>query len=185
MTNPTPDEEREERRQLITAITLASKESANAGERASNLVTAVQEETAARDRKVAALVDQTEALTEQTNALHQTAKTLKRVIVGLALALAILLCLAGLNFYNTSQTAGVARNAQATNELLLSCLQPNTECSNANEAAAQKLNTDQRQTALVIAFCQRANPAPANSPQQVLACVQGFYPGLVLPPETK
>jgi len=112
-------------------------------------------------------------------------KQTTRVMWLVAVVLALIFSMAIVNFNNVSAarrnaevTANVARNAQATNELLYGCLRPDTECSRSNQDAQRKILDEIKKYELTALYCLRINPG-AEDPRgdEFIACINRLYPG--------
>jgi len=116
---------------------------------------------------------------------------IQRSVIATGAAVAVLIILVVANFSLLSHTRDAAADAKSTNDLLLSCFQPNTHCSNESIKRSAAVLNEVRQTQFVIAVCQRQNPLPPNPTQAQVdgalgrfqRCVQTYYPGFRLPPK--
>lgn len=149
------------------------------GEKLDLQTQAIQSESDARVRK-------TDELSLLVKELETQQKVQKRQNWFLLFGVVCLLIFGGINVYNTTVAQHSAKTVSDTNQLLLSCFDPNSQCGkqNATEQARQ------RQQSYVIASCQRANPVdleqtPAQNEKKLLACINKYYPDLALPPVAK
>jgi hypothetical protein len=124
--------------------------------------------------------------TEEAKVLEQLRtrkiKSIQHLLYVLVPAMILLLIMAVTNFALLSQTRAAANDARRTNELLVSCFQPNTPCSSSSAQRTGDALNQIRQTQFVIAYCQRQNPVGEDPDgKDLVTCVQGFYPGFKLP----
>lgn len=146
-----------------------------------------QEQTTSIQGLAAAVLGEAEARDRKVETLQRLTTIMVRLTGILLIGILLLIGIGAVNLYNTSRTNNVARSVASTNSLLLSCLQPNTPCSNTS-AAAQKAQNDQiRQTVFVLFVCSRLNPSDPNTPDpsgntaRLVACVKTYYPEFKLP----
>lgn len=135
-----------------------------------NLVERVQDETAARDRKV--------------EALERSHRQVRWVIV-LAVILALFLIALGIinavNLNSTrrsqSQVAQIAANADQTNRTLLDCINARGACGQANAAAQRQVLNQVKLYDLTVIYCARTNPISVDADgTKFVACVKSLYP---------
>jgi hypothetical protein len=101
-------------------------------------------------------------------------------------AVVLLVVLAFTNFVLLSRVKDAADSAKNTNDLLVSCFQPGTECSNSSSQKTGEAINQLRQTQFVIAICQRQNPVTEDpNGTKIVSCVQRYYPNFRLPPQVK
>lgn len=113
-------------------------------------------------------------------------RAIQNVLFVLVPSIVLLLIMAVTNFVLLSRVRTIANDSRNTNDLLVSCFQPGTECSNTNAQRTGAALDQLRQTQFVIAICQRQNPV-ADDPDGagVVECVQGYYPNFTLPARVK
>lgn len=162
---------------LILALDNMVTEQGQTRESIDGLSSAVLNEAAARDHKV--------------QELQRATRVTQRLTALMIAGILVLLAIAGLNLVNTTRTNGIAQDAQQTNELLVGCFTPGSECQK-QSAAQQKAQNDQiRQTTFVLFACSRLNPADPDNPDpqgntaKLVKCVQGYYPDFKLPQPVK
>lgn len=158
---------------LINAIEGMGEHTVEQTESIKELSSAVLGEAAARDRKV--------------EELQRSTRISQRLTGVLVAGIVILLGIAGLNLINTTRTNGIAQNAQQTNELLVGCFTPGSDCQKQSFAQQKAQNDQQRQTTFVLFVCSRLNPTDPNNPDptgntaKLVACVKTYYPDFKLP----
>lgn len=111
-------------------------------------------------------------------------KAIQHVLYVLVPGVILLLILAFSNFALLSRVNKAAADAKSTNQLLLGCFQPGTQCSESAKAQAAQRSNEGRQAIYVMLICLRLNPS-AEDPNavDVQKCVQQYYPNFVLPPK--
>ena len=116
--------------------------------------------------------------------LERESKQMKRLLAMVGAAIAILLIVEFFNAYNVSQArkhgqyiANAARDAAATNTLLLGCFQPDSECSKRNAEQQKKILDEIKLYELTALYCLRINTAQEDpNGSEFLACVKRLYP---------
>lgn len=167
-TSPTPDNSK-----LHSALALEELIRANAesNDTMKNLVDHIQAETDARDRKI-------DELARNTRSMH-------RMAIALACAMAILIGIAIINATNlaagrknAARTAAIAQDTRQTNETLLDCLNSRGKCGSYNAAQAALTLDEVKKYELTVIYCARTNPL-TEDPKGVkfIACVERLYPG--------
>lgn len=142
--------------------------------------TAAIAELSANIRRFTAEVQQDELLRARK------IKAIQKVLWVLVPSVLLLVIMAVTNFVLLSRVKDVAEDSSNTNELLVSCFQPNTACSKTNGERTRQALDQIRQTQFVIAICQRQNPITADPEgKKIIACVQQHYPNFTLPPQTR
>lgn len=138
--------------------------------------TAAIGELSANVRKFTTEVENSERLrTQKIRALY-------RLMYVVAPAVLLLLVLAITNFALLSKTRDAAADAKNTNDLLVGCFTPGTQCAELQKAQSDARINQIRQTQFVIAVCQRRNPVDEDpTATGMMACVQDYYPGFALP----
>jgi hypothetical protein len=113
-------------------------------------------------------------------------RAIQNLLYAVIPAIILLIILAFTNFVLLARVKDTAIDAKNTNDLLVSCFQPGTPCSNnSNQRTGEALN-QLRQTQFVIAICQRQNPVTDDpNGNKMVACVQRYYPNFKLPPKVK
>lgn len=113
-------------------------------------------------------------------------RAIEKVLYLLAPGVILLILLAVTNFVLLNRVQSAAEDAKSTNELVVSCLRPETPCGTANRESMEAVLDQIRQTQFVIAVCQRQNPITTDpEAKAVTACVQSYYPNFALPPRVK
>lgn len=109
-------------------------------------------------------------------------KVIQQVLYVLVPGVLLLLVMAVSNFTLLSRVSDAAADAKSTNQLLLGCFQPGTQCSEAQKAQQMTRSTEARQTTYVMLICLRLNPLEQDpNAVGVQKCVQQYYPGFKLP----
>lgn len=158
------------------------------------LVGAINELTKANNRSsriqldlVTSVRNESDLRTKKIHSIEATNRSIKRALWGGVIALLLLIALTGVNVYNTTVTSNIARNAQQTNELLVGCFTPGSDCQKQSQAVQEVQQARDRQQSFVIAVCQRTNPTnpddPIGSTKKLLDCIHQYYPDLTLPPK--
>jgi hypothetical protein len=107
---------------------------------------------------------------------------IQKLLYVLVPGVALLVIMAISNFVLLNRITDTATSSRSTNELLLGCLQPGTQCYQLNKDQTAQLLDNIRQTQFVIAICQRRNPVEKDpTGTEIIKCVQDYYPGFVLP----
>lgn len=137
---------------------------ADSNETMIKLVKSVREETRARDRKV-------EALDKQVRQ--------GRFLVILSIVCVLfLLLIAIINATNIAKQRETSRQVQATNSLLLDCLNRQGECGRWNAEQQALLLDEVKRYELTGFYCIRNNPQVKDpNGEAFLKCVNRLYPG--------
>lgn len=164
MSEPLPESE-------VLALEELIRANAESNATMASLVERVQEETAARDRKL-------EQLARNNREMHR----LGWLMVACMAVLVILAVFNAVNIAtartNAAQTAAIARDSRSTNELLLDCLNAAGTCGKANAQQQRKILDEIKKYELTVIYCARTNPQNLDeSGNKFIACVDRLYPG--------
>lgn len=113
-------------------------------------------------------------------------KAIQNILYVLVPAMVLLVVMAIGTIVILAKVKQAAEDARNTNELIASCFQPNTPCSNTSGQRTGEALNQLRQTQFVIAICQRQNSVTEDpNGTKVIACVQHYYPNFELPPRVQ
>jgi hypothetical protein len=157
---------------LIDAVNELTKANARLAEVQQALISAVTRDAALR--------------TEKIQAIEQTNTQISKALIALVAVFIALTALAIVNAVNLNRTVSISRDARQTNELLVGCVTPGSECQRQTQVAQQTQLNEIRLTSLVIAQCQRSHPIAVDPDgAKMIACVQDYYPDLVPPQKAR
>ncbi len=116
----------------------------------------------------------------------QKIRLITQMMFAVGAAAILLVIMAASNFVLLNRINAAAADARSTNDLLLGCFTPGSQCSNENTKRTGAALDQLRQTQFVIAVCQRQHPV-TEDPEGVamVSCVQQYYPTFHLPAKTK
>lgn len=169
--NERPDVEKGSRLHQALALDELVHANADSNETMIRLVEQVRKDAEARNKKVDLL----------ELGQRQTAKLLIMVAIVLLLVFGV----GVINAVNISQarrnaavTAGIAKDASATNTTLLDCLNARGECGKLNAEQQRKVLNEVKKYELTGFYCARTNPQPTDEQgAALLACMNRLYPG--------
>lgn len=172
MTGPEPLED-DRRSRLDAARQVEQLVAANAASNAtmSRLVEKVRVDAEKREHKI--------------ELLENESRQIRRLLIMVGVAIALLLIVGAFNAYNTAQarrnaeqTASAARDAASTNKLLLGCFDVNSECAKLNAQKQKEFLDEIKLYELTALYCLRLNTAQEDPEgKQFLACLKRLYPG--------
>lgn len=169
MTLPEPDDRRA---RLDAARQVEELVAANAASNATmtKLVDKVRDDAMKREQKI--------------ELLENESRQIRRLLIMVGVAIALLLVVGGFNAYNTAQakrnaeqTAQAAKDAASTNQLLLGCFDVKSQCSKLNAEKQKQILDEIKLYELTALYCLRVHSA-VEDPKggEFLACVKRLYP---------
>lgn len=171
-TAPAPDDGFDRRARLDAAREVERLIAANAESNSTmrSLVEKVRQDASMREKKI--------------ELLENESRQIRRLLVMVGVAIALLLVVGSFNAYNTAQTrrqaaqsAQVAKDVASTNTLLLGCFDVRSECSKLNAEKQKQILDEIKLYELTALYCLRTNNAQQDPEgKEFLACLKRLYP---------